>query len=484
MTNKMHIPMRAARDLLIDSLNIGKTYPLQDLPVGQVIVPYGSVGKIPIQQSQVDVEYELHDMDNQPMPRPVDAEHRSFRQKGNGQTVFLATPPILGNVSFQIRALKTNEERTAYLHQLANAIVGLDTSLNAFIRSQRGADPHIIDYETSVVVEIENSQDGVDYALVAMQADKEPSEVELSSNEAQGNLTNIELSSIPMLEDTVVRVRATKNFPVSEKRKSETALLDVVFALRVRPNPSLQIESFPGNIINYGESATIKLVGAQPSTDYELYQRVLIRSDYVPQDTLDDTLDWLVIQTEEGNSVWIKAPEKITDWNDPSGFESVGMFAEEDGKPSVAAAELREDTVLIVKATKKENKQSVQLDSAVVILVRPDTEPTLGEEQRQHGDWNFQAVTVTGTQKGVAYQLRLDKDDQPVNPPGYHYEDRGVETTRLEVDFVIEAEDESLLLLPTGELTRKTTFNVLATKTLSGISAPLKSTIDVSPPAG
>jgi len=481
MDQATHIQVRAARDRVIELLKIGKTYPLQDLPVGSVIVPYDSVGEIPVHESQVDVEYELHDMDNQPVRDSGDARNRRFWQKGNGKTVFLETPAIQGNVKFKIRALKKDPERAVYLHQPAIVSVGLDTSLRVTILPQPGGDPqsdsHIIQYGVSVDVSIENSQDRVEYCLVCIPKDQEHTEVELLSEMVQGNLSTIVLRSSPVFEDTELRVRATKNFPDSDGRKAETALLDTLLPLKVMPNPELQLEPHLGNVIDFGASETVKLVGAQSSAEYELYQRVFAPTDYVTQETEDN----LEISTGQDSRVFVKQPEKIINWDDPADFESLGLFVEDGNEMSAVAAGLREDTLMIVKATKKENKQSVQLDRAVVVLVRPNPEPTLAVEQRQHGDWKFHAVTVTDTQKGVAYQLRLDKDNQPVNPPGYHYEDRSVENTRLEVDFVIEAEAEPLLLLPTGALTQKTTFNVLATKSLSGISVPLKATIEVSP---
>jgi hypothetical protein len=92
-------------------------------------------------------------------------------------------------------------------------------------------------------------------------------------------------------------------------------------------------------------------------------------------------------------------------------------------------------------------------------------------------------VRVSGTQKGVAYQLRLDADNAAVNPPGYHLTDRGVETVRLEVDFVVEDQGKAILLLPTGAITTSTTFNVLAIKTLTGVSAQLNGKATIGIPA-
>jgi hypothetical protein len=87
-------------------------------------------------------------------------------------------------------------------------------------------------------------------------------------------------------------------------------------------------------------------------------------------------------------------------------------------------------------------------------------------------------VLVSGTQQGVAYQLRLNADDTPIGAPGYDYRDRAVETARLEVDFVVEepadARASQTLRLPAGSITSRTVFNVLATKILTGLTAELR----------
>jgi hypothetical protein len=84
---------------------------------------------------------------------------------------------------------------------------------------------------------------------------------------------------------------------------------------------------------------------------------------------------------------------------------------------------------------------------------------------------------VGGTQRGVAYQLRSGAEN--IGPPGYHYEDRRLETTRLEVDFVVGQQGDPLLLLPIDRVTATTTYNVLATKTLTGISVQLTKLVEI-----
>src|SRR6185436_9825819 len=139
-------------------------------------------------------------------------------------------------------------------------------------------------------------------------------------------------------------------------------------------------------------------------------------------------------------------------------------------KLSIATGGLLEDTIFIVQATKTANRERLQLDQAAAVLVRPNPAPQVSAAREVVPAGTEGLVTVGGTQPGVAYQLRFDSNSRPINTPGYHYEDRGVETTRVEVDLVVERPGDPLLLLPTGRVTAKTTFQVLATKVLTGVS--------------
>ena len=153
---------------------------------------------------------------------------------------------------------------------------------------------------------------------------------------------------------------------------------------------------------------------------------------------------------------------------------------------SLSLGKLNEDMLFIIQATKTENHESLRLDQAGVVLVRPDTAPLVGVQEDVVDAGQSGVVTVEKTQKGIAYQLRLDADNQAVNLPGYDLRDRGLETVRLEVDLRVEDPGDPILLLPTNAITQKTVFNVLGIKILTGVSAQLagKAAIDIpSPPA-
>ena len=62
MTTAQLIPLRTARDRLIELLHLGEPYPLQDLPLGNqnLMVALNIPAQIEITQSQPDVLYQLY----------------------------------------------------------------------------------------------------------------------------------------------------------------------------------------------------------------------------------------------------------------------------------------------------------------------------------------------------------------------------------------------------------------------------------------
>src|SRR5215510_2018848 len=95
------IPVRSARDRLIDLLRIGDTYPLTDLNVvaDQLKVPFGGTAKIPIENAQFNVTYELCDPKGQPLGD-------AFRGDGAGTTLVIETPRVTQNITYRVRTTK------------------------------------------------------------------------------------------------------------------------------------------------------------------------------------------------------------------------------------------------------------------------------------------------------------------------------------------------------------------------------------------
>src|SRR6185295_19967602 len=114
-----HIQVRDARDRLIDLLRHGQTYPLQDLAVRdeQLTVAFNTAAKIPIENSQKDVVYQLHHKHEVVERHPQGEKEPGvpIEAQGNGETILLETNKIQDDVTFEILARKQRSGREAYL---------------------------------------------------------------------------------------------------------------------------------------------------------------------------------------------------------------------------------------------------------------------------------------------------------------------------------------------------------------------------------
>lgn len=481
----INIKLRDARDRIVQLLGIGVPYPLRDLKlVYPPTVAYNRPTTIQILGGQRGVRYQLCDEDGNPI---LDKDNQpGFEIQPDANTpedeILLPTPAIRKDITFTVLAIREDKQKAVqvetYLNQAISIKAGIDTGLPVAFSPATGqvAGDHqvTINYGDKVTVAISNTQEGISYKLTMG-----PKENFVTlSNGVKGNQATINVVSTDGFdEDTQINVLAYRT-----SSSSVSAWLDTTLSILVRPNPAAVVNA-DANIVNYNTGTTFWLVDPQSSAQYELYKRELIPADYLP----DGTAGSLLIPTDEGRNIAIRVPAKITNWDDPSGFVLVDSFGESGASGAslpTGTGELLEDTIFIIRGTKRENHERLQLDQVVVVLVRPNPAPVVGSQAAIVASGAEGVVTVSGTQKGVAYQLRLDANNQPINPPGYHLTDRAIETFRVEVDLVVEVPGAPLLLLPTGALTQATTFNVLAGKILTGVSAQLtgKATIDVQPP--
>ncbi|HAE59522.1 MAG TPA: hypothetical protein DCG54_08450 [Anaerolineae bacterium] len=479
LNHMIHIKLRDARDRMVQVLGIGTPYPLRDLKlVYPPMVAYNRPTTIQILGGQVGVLYQLCDEDGNP-----------FIEKGNRfeirpeagvaeDGVLLPTPAIIKDITFTVLAIREDKDKNlqaeTYLNQLVSVKVGIDTSLPVVFSPSTGqvanANQIITNYGDKVSVTVSNTQEGISYKLVMGPAD---ALVNLSGAQ-KGNQSAITLvSSQGFNEDTQINVLAYRTASTKV-----FAILDTVLTIQVRPNPAVQINIVPP-IIDYNTSSTLTLNTPQSSAEYRLFKRELTPAEY-----LSSEAGGIVIETDEGRRVFVRSPEQITDWDAPAGFVSVKLFKDSKGNLSATTGSLSEDTLFIVQATKVVNRERLQLLQAVAILVRPDPAPIVAVKNEVVETGQNGMVTLKKTQKGVAYLLRLDADNTPINPPGYHLTDRGVETVRVEVDLLIEDQGKAILLLPTNAITQATSFNILASKLVTGVSAQLtgKATLDIIKP--
>ena len=507
MPTTHHIQVRDARDRVIDLLKIGQTYPLRDLavPDDQLTVPIDDTAHVAVEDSQQDVTYQLHDKDDQPVIGK--ATKSPIQAPGDGATVLLETNTIQEDITFKVYAQKQHSDKTAYLHQTATVKVGLNTKLNAWMRDvsfldpsvdeHNPADARIIDYDQQVEVEVEMSQEGVDYTLVQV---KDKKETILSITEMRGDRNNIILRSQKASEDTDIRIRATKTFDVteSERRPTQTALLDVILALKVRANTALPASAV-SSIIDFNQSATITLKETQASTQYQLYVRRIPDAEFVRQ-VQGIPAETAVIQVSVENKpdVQVRKPERQDLWQTPQGYTAVGDFQDANGgELQFTTTALTEDSLVIVQARKKHQAtpdvlSAVQLEQAVVVLVRPNPASPL-ELQILPQDAAFNGeLQVSGGQPGVLYYFRRTSQGEELGLPAYFHQkdgtdtqdaqiDKGVGQIAIGVDFVVARADSPGLapVLDIDNLKPGNVFYVRAVKAQTGVETALDKRVGI-----
>ncbi len=468
---------RAARDRLIDLIGLGSPYPLRDLIVNYPpVVAQNVSADVTIVGGQTGVSYELRDEDgnplaNVPLIAPVKVSDDS------SQDVILTTPPVTKDISYTILATRAADASgkalptplESYLSQTVSIKMGInahllprfvpipqkDQTLNSDVEI-------VINYGDPIWVFFDDgplTQAGISYQLVLVADQKET----ILSNPVEGNPAKpIQLaSSEGFNEDTQLRIKAYRTTD-----STVWAYLDATLSVKVRPNPSVAVSANPA-ILDYGKPVTVTLADTQASVDYQLFTRQLVPADY-------------------GSPVTADPGTVVARITNRDGLALAGSFADAAGQQSFTIASVAEDTLLVVVATKKDNGETLTLTQAVVVLVRPNPAPVVGVLQSPVDANAIGAVTVNGTQKGVSYQLLLAGNT--INPPGYHYEDRGVGTSRIQIDFIVGPPDDSaagqalwqILNLPTGPITAPATFHILATKIYTGLTAELTGTATIN----
>lgn len=463
---RQHIPIRDARDRIIERLGLGLPYPLRDLPVrqSQLKVPHNTTAKIPIQFSQRGVIYELH-FEGQQVRRTSDGAAGAgepVEAEGNGDWLTLETNNIDEPVTFHIYARKKESGLGAYLHQVAPVEVGLDTSLQAWIRdlpfldetaaNPPHTDPRIAFYGAEVTVEIANSQEGVDYQLVYLtDPEDEETRIPLSAGTVRGNLHNITITTRPVTEDIDIRIHATKTFD-DGGRDVESDLLDVVLPLKVRANPALAVTIQPENIIGYESNARIVIAGTQRSARYRLFVRTMPDRDFIHGSGFPGPVIRVPVPNEP--DVQVRQPPRKPEWLTPGGYTPSGGApqAGNGGDLELALGPLTEDSLVIIQAGKNHRANgdttipsAVQLEQAAVILVAPNPAPPLRIRASIEGETIGDQIEVFDGQPGVFYYFRLDLDGDDLGLPVYFHKrderdpvfNKGIDQLKLEIDFVV-----------------------------------------------
>jgi hypothetical protein len=421
MDDPRYLRVRDARDRLIDLLGFGTTYPLRDLPVRGDTVPFNQPAKISIDASQRGVTYELRS----------DRDRALATAEGTGGTISLQTPPMQEDTTFHILARKLAPVREAYLQQPATVKVGLDVTLHARIVEADLLDPSIerpVDEDARIVgrgtrvrVQIDHSQEGVDYHLVQIAGGQE----QMLSEDVRGNLGDIVLSAAPVGEDLELRIRATKVFDPSEHRPTQTELLAVVLPLKVRARLDLPVSLEPGSLVDFDAGATVRIDNTQANAVYSLYVGAISDRDFA----FDAATPGLVSADVDGEPrVYVVRPPQHPVWQDLEGFQQLGAPVQGNGGTlRLPLSAFRQDSVIVVRA-RKDHRQgaatlpsSVQLTQAALLLVRPDPQPLLEVGVVMEGARTDGTLELTGGQAGVFYQVRRDPDGPLLGLPAYFH---------------------------------------------------------------
>jgi hypothetical protein len=426
-----NVALRAARDRLIDLLSIGDTYPLTDLdvPGDQLKVAYGGTAKIVIRDAQVGVEYQLCN----PKGKPLE---NVFSKEGSGATLTIESPKVTENVTYRIQAAKIpgDNEETAqaprFLEQSAQVEVGIDTTLPVRILNPSPIDPDhawIVAYNTSVDVQIEKTQEGVQYSLVLDGKD-------LSEPVRTGNLGAVVLPTGPREEDTLIQVRATKTFLASENRAPDSVLLDTKLNLGVMANSAAAVSADAAGVVDYLQAATIRIAATQASAKYLTYIRPVQDADFVRDAPADPTrvpADPARQPSAGKLDLQVKKPEPVLKGSVPQDWEPIADAAAGGSELIVRAAGLTEEVIVVVRAIKAHREDSdkptdpvessVWLNQAAVVRVRPNPALALRLRVPMAGNQSGESMQVYDGQPGVYYYFRPAPSGPEFPLPAYFH---------------------------------------------------------------
>ena len=501
--------LRDARDRVIELLGIGRTAPLRDLPwAQQLIVPAGTPTEVLLGYSQLGVNYALYDTAGVAVLRRA----KPVVLPGTGATLALPTPPITVDVTYRVLATKTAPAglapRSAWLRGAVRIEEGVDPTLTAVMagldpldathgKPNKADEARIADHGVDVVVTVQASQEGVNYRLVDAADTKK-----VLSAEVTGTSGDIALLLPQVTEDIDLRIYAWRMVGAPGQQQLRAALLNTVLPLRVRASRAVAaVLALP--IVAHGGSAGLELKGTQASATYRPWRRPLRDSDYWFAWDVRNGLVETVDVAGDTRPVSVRRPPHLQPWQQPSGF--VPAADAEAGSGAALPIDIGtfdHDGLLLVQAEKQHRTlpegqagsglitSAVQLDQALVQLVRPDTAPRLRLRTEVDGSGSTGLWSVSGGEPGVAYELRVDAAAIGLAAYMHQRDDRdagfnqGLEQLRVEIDFSLARDDAApsdrariappLPLVEARAVPLGSEVTVLAWRAMSGVTARLQ----------
>ena len=454
------IPVRSARNRVIDLLGMGDTYPLTDLTVTVVPpkVTFRDSAQVHIDAAQAGVSYQLFDPAGGPLARA----------DGTGATLELKTPSVLENVTYRVRATKTPTradlppQPALTLDAPAPVKVGLDDSLVIRFRADPPlplldplmTDPppaaaRLVPFGSAVEVEVEASQEGVSYSLII-------DGQELSAVVRIGNRKTISLPTGVLREDAVLQVRATKTIFTDNQPVIETEPLQARLYIKVMADPRRAVAAVAPQVVDHGQGSALCITDSQASAQYRAWAAPIADADFVRGAAAGPTD--IVVPVAEQADVRVRPPPSSPDWPLPAAYQPQGdaPLPGNGGELLLPLPALSEDTVLVVQAIKAHRidagaaasptiASALRLSQAVVILVRPDPARALVLRVDMLDGRTGGTLQVRGGAPGVYYRFQPLPTGEPWPLPAYFHQrdpgdpaqNKGIGQLGVEIDLSI-----------------------------------------------
>jgi len=470
---------------------LAKTAELTPLPAidsERVGVDRGLPAKVRITPSQASDSYQLRLYD-----RPV-----GDPQTGTGETLILTSEPVLQDQLFEVLVSPT-EDRGIPVHRTVPISVPLrpKATLGARIIDTpplnpatslplADATPRLVAHGAQVEVELTASEADTSYRLVTLIGDQES----VISADFAGDGQTIKLRTQVLREDIDLRVRAIRHFYGADDELEEPRrILDAVMPIAVRADPELVAKIQDRALVDYRATPTIKLAKSQKSASYTLFVRAVADDERIFDAPLPPGSDPLSIETGiEGRSpLQVHRPTWTELWDAPQGFVQAGATVAGTGQTlSLVLPPTLEDQIILIRASKDhaaeaDQASAVQLSSALLVLVRPDTTPQVRLVVAGLELDGAAQVSLEGGESGVLYQLLQGEGDTPLGEPLYVHgqtaEDdqveRGVGRLRILVDLAVAGQDPQAPTAQGLTLTAGEALSIEATRAQTGLRARL-----------
>lgn len=424
------IAERDSRDRITDQLGFGVTAPIQNLPLPEktLATPFDTRATIPLVYSQARVRYQVSTED-------CGSLGDISEPSSEGGPLSLKTGKITEDRTFNICALKDNGSPVVALNGTIRVRVGLDSRLDARIlirepaKNVRILDPtldrpypdtaaRLAPFGSEVLVQVDDAQEGIDYTL---EDNAEPDKaISRQAVRGRGPGQSIELRSLPLKEDLVLRIRARRGTNAAENQ-----LIEIKLPLKIMADPELSISLAEGSIAAYRAVHRLRIATSQTSAIYRVFARPIPDLDYRPSSLPAERVLKVAVAGEP--QVRIALPPPLLDWRSPPGFVAVAEpVAGSGGDLLIPLPAAEADQLLLVQAIKSHAQEggtplpsSIRLATAAALLVRPNPDPELELALNLESG----GLSVSGGEPGVYYHLRAQEAAKPEFPrPAYMHQ--------------------------------------------------------------